>query len=286
MFKGVYTALITPFKKDKSFDDEAFKIIIEEQIEAGIDGLVAVGTTGESPTVTIEENVEIIKTAVNIAAGRTKIIAGTGSNCTREATIMTQKAAEFGADAALIVCPYYNKPSQKGLILHYQAIAQAVPNLPIILYNVPGRSGVKIEADTIIELSKVANIVGVKNATGNLQDTQDIIDKVPETFSLLSGDDDLTYKFIKMGGHGVISVASNLKPKEILNMVHFALAGKNDEAEKIDVEMQEFFKACFYESNPIPIKCLMAMAGKCEEEYRLPLCPIDDKWRDKLKKFV
>lgn len=288
MFTGVITALITPFRDDenRSFDEEAFAALMEEQIAAGIDGVVAVGTTGESPTVTVEENLLVIQKAVEVAKGRTKVIAGTGSNCTREAIEMTLVAEEMGADAALVVTPYYNKPSQKGLILHYQTIAEATPHFPIILYNVPGRTGVKMSAETIIELAKIPNIVGIKNATGDLEDTKALIGNVPADFALLSGDDHLTQPMIAMGGHGVISVASNAKPKEMMQMVHAGLSGKTMEAQNINRELQDFFEACFYESNPMPIKTILAMQGKCQEVFRRPLCSVSEENRERLKKFV
>ncbi len=286
MLKGTFTALITPFKRDGSFDRAAYKKIIEQQIAAGIEGLVAVGTTGESPTVTHDENIEIIDECVKIADGRTKVIAGTGSNSTSEAEYMTRRAAELGADYSLLVCPYYNKPSQEGLYRHFKQIAEAVPQMQHILYNVPGRTGASIAPETVIRLAEIPNIVALKDATGKTEDIDALNERLPAYFSILSGDDDMTIELMKKGASGVISVASNLRPATVKAMVDAVLENRLDDAERIFTEISPLFRACFAESNPLPIKTLMAMEGRCEEVFRLPLCEVSPKTRALLKGFV
>ncbi len=286
MWQGTYTALITPFCADESIDEDIFARLIEDQIVAGVEGVVIAGTTGESPTLTHQENIDIIRLAVKIVDGRTKVIAGTGSNSTREAICMTEKAAEAGADAALLVVPYYNKPSQEGLFLHYQAIANAAPNLPLILYDVPGRTGIRFAPETIIRLARIPNIVALKDATGTLDTLKAVIDKVPTDFSILSGDDDLTLELIRAGGKGVISVASNIAPQRMKALVDAALAEDYPTAEKIDSELKELFDLCFVEANPIPIKAMMTLQNKCEPIYRLPLCPPSAAHQERLEALV
>ncbi len=286
MLRGTFTALITPFTERGDFDRSAFRKIIEEQIAAGIDGVVAIGTTGESPTVTHDENIQIVEYAVDIVHGRTKVIAGTGSNSTKEAIDMTKKAARVGADAAMIVCPYYNKPTQEGLYLHFKTIAEEVPEIPQILYNVPGRTGVNLLPETTLRLSQIPNIIALKDATGSREHLHILEGKLPEYFSILCGEETLTVDFIKAGAHGVISVASNLYPQIVKAMVDAALSNDFNTAEKINAEEMDFYKACFCESNPIPIKTMMSMAGKCEEVFRLPLCNISPENRKRVQNFV
>jgi len=286
MFQGLYTALITPFDQEEKIDFPAFDALIEEQILAGVSGVVVVGTTGESPTLSHEENSKLIERAVKISKGRTQIIGGTGSNSTSEAISMTKRAEKSGVDGVLLVCPYYNKPTQHGLFLHFEAIANACPKIPVILYNVPGRSGVRMEKETILKLAKIPNIVSLKDATGSCEQLETYISELPEDFSLLSGDDALTLEMMEKGAKGVISVASNLYPKEIQNILSLALKGKMEEAKKEDKKWHDFYHSCFLESNPIPIKAMMAMAGKCEEIFRLPLCPPSEKTRETLRSFL
>ncbi len=286
MWHGTITALITPFRSDESFDAGAFERLIEAQIAAGVEGIVACGTTGESPTLTHGENIDIIERAVRIAAGRTNVIAGTGSNNTAEALFMTERAAAAGADAALLVVPYYNKPSQAGLIAHYRAIAEAVPQLPLILYDVPGRTGIRLAPETILELAQVPNIVALKDATGGLETLQAIIPMLPTGFTILAGDDNMTLPMMRQGATGVISVASNLLPARIKALVDAARAEDWPAAESLAAEFDELFGLCFLEANPIPIKSLLALRGVCEPVFRLPLCPPSAEHQRRLEDYL
>ena len=283
MFTGCYTALITPFKENGDLDEDAFTRLINFQIESDIDGLVILGTTGESPTVSAEEHNYIIKRAVEIAHKRTKIIAGTGSNCTAEAIFYSQEAEKSGADGLLQVNPYYNKPTQKGLYQHFKAVAESV-KIPIILYNIMGRTGVNLETSTLLKLAEIENIVSVKEASGNLKQIEEVIQAVPENFSVLSGDDGLTLKLCELGGHGVISVLSNILPKEMKGLVDSCNAENWTEAEKIQKKLSPLFEVCFIETNPQPIKTLLAVEGFCEEVFRLPLTTLESENRKKLLK--
>ena len=287
MFKGVYTAIITPFKRDESIDWDSLKNLVEFQIENGVAGIVPCGTTGESPTLTHPEHDMVIEKVIEYADGRCKVIAGTGSNSTAEAIRLTQHAADAGADACLIVNPYYNKPTQEGLYRHFKAIADSV-KVPIIVYNIKGRTAVNVETSTLMRLIKdCRNIVAVKEASGDLNQMKDVIAKAPKSFSVLSGDDNMTLDLIKAGGLGVISVASNMIPDKMVAMVTASLRKDWPAAEKLNSEMAEFFKGCFIETNPIPIKAALAMKGMCEEVYRLPLCEMRpenrEKWKDILE---
>lgn len=286
MIKGLYTALITPFTKDGKIDYESFEKIIEFQIESRVDGVVVAGTTGESPTLSHKENIEIIKKAIEIIDGRIKIIAGTGSNSTDEAVFMTKEAEKLGADYSLLVCPYYNKPTQNGLFLHYEKISKSCPKINHILYDVPSRTGVSLATETIIELSRIENIVSLKSATNSLEQVKSLQGNLPKNFSILSGDDDLTVEIMKLGGSGVISVASNYKPKELRKIIDLSLERKFSEASDEANKIENFFKVCFCESNPIPIKTIMHEAGFCEEIFRLPLCKISDNNRKLIKNFL
>ncbi len=273
-FSGVYTALITPFTKYGSVDENALERIIEYQISEGVDGLVPCGTTGESPTLSHEEHDRVIELTVKFTAGRVPVIAGTGSNATSEAILLSRHAESAGVDAVLLVNPYYNKPTQKGLYLHFKAIADAV-SIPCIAYNIQGRTGVNIETETLVHLMHdCPNIKVVKEASGNLEQMKDVIKQRKDDFSVLSGDDNLCLKLIEAGGDGVISVASNLVPGLMVKMVHAALEGRFDEAAELEERLKPLFAACFIETNPIPIKTAMAARGWCEEEFRLPLCSL------------
>ena len=261
-FRGVFTALITPFTEYNTVDYDSLEKLVESQILAGIDGLVPCGTTGESPTLSHEEHDRVIAQTIKFTKGRVPVIAGTGSNATSEAIRLSQHAQDAGVDAVLLVNPYYNKPTQKGLFLHFKAIADSV-SIPCILYNIKGRTGVNLETETLLRLeAECPNIVAVKEASGSLD-------------QILSGDDNLSLDLIKRGGDGVISVASNLFPAEMAKMVHLALEGKIEEAEKINAWFSEFFKVCFVETNPIPIKTAMAKEGYVKEIFRLPLCSLE-----------
>lgn len=282
MFSGVYTALVTPFNKNGEFDSQKLKDLVDFQIEEGISGLVPVGTTGESPTLSIKENIEVIDLVVKRSAGRKKIIAGTGANCTAEALEMTKAAKNIGADASLQVAPYYNKPTQEGLYRHFMTIADNI-DLPIVLYNVQGRSGVNIETDTLMRLASHPNIVAVKEASGNLGQMMDVLNRKPDDFDLLSGDDNIAMPVTLMGGNGVISVASNLIPAQMEAMIGAALKGDLTEAKAMHYRFLPLFKSMFIETNPLPIKSAMAILGKVEEVFRLPLCPPSDETKEVLK---
>ncbi len=272
--EGVYTALITPFTKGGNVDEDALKSIIEFQIEKGVSGLVPCGTTGESPTLSHEEHDRVIKLTVEAANGRVPVIAGTGSNATSEAIRLTKHAEESGVDAVLLVNPYYNKPTQKGLYLHFKAIADSV-KIPCVLYNIKGRTGVNLETETLARLARdCSNISTVKEASGDLQQMKDVIGATDSTFHVISGDDNMTLDLIEAGGKGVISVASNLIPDRMVEMVSLALEGKFSEAREKEKVLSDFFKTMFIETNPIPIKTAMAMRGWCEEEFRLPICSL------------
>lgn len=282
-FSGVYTALITPFSDLGTVDYKSLERIVNQQIEAGIDGLVPCGTTGESPTLSHEEHDRVIAQTIKYADGRVPVIAGTGSNCTTEAIRLSQHAEDSGADAVLLVNPYYNKPTQKGLYLHFKAIANSV-KIPCILYNIKGRTGVNIETETLVNLAEECpNIIAVKEASGSIEQMKAVIAATADGFSVLSGDDNLAIELIREGGDGVISVASNLFPHEMVTMTHAALEGSWDEADRLERWFAPFFKACFIETNPIPIKTAMARFGWCRESFRLPMCPLESsKHREEL----
>ncbi len=274
-FRGVYTALITPFTDIGTVDYQALERIVENQIEAGIDGLVPCGTTGESPTLSHEEHDRVIAQTIKYAKGRVPVIAGTGSNATTEAIRLSQHAEDAGADALLLVNPYYNKPTQKGLYLHFRAIAESV-RIPCILYNIKGRTGVNLETETLSSLERdCSNIVAVKEASGSLEQMGNVIETTSSGFSVLSGDDNLALNLIRMGGDGVISVASNLFPREMVRMIHSELEGNWDESERIEAVLSPLFSALFIETNPIPVKTAMARMGWCRESFRLPMCPLE-----------
>jgi 4-hydroxy-tetrahydrodipicolinate synthase len=271
-FQGTYTALVTPFRHGQ-IDDDAFAAHIERQIAGGVDGIVPAGTTGESPTLDHAEHVRVIRLAVETARGRCQVIAGTGSNCTAEAVAMTRQAAEAGADAALLVAPYYNKPSQEGLFRHYRTIAMAT-DLPLILYSVPGRCGVEIGVETTCRLAaECPQIVSIKEASGNTDRVSQLRAALPAEFSILSGSDEVNLPFLCAGANGVISVASNLIPAEIARLVAAFFRGKTDIACGLHAEFYPLCKALFIEPNPVPIKTALALAGLLPSaEVRLPLC--------------
>lgn len=276
-FRGVHTALVTPFTADGFVDEEALERLVEYQITNGIDGLVPCGTTGESPTLSHAEHDRVIDLTVRYAKGRVPVIAGTGSNATSEAVRLSKHAEDHGADAVLLVNPYYNKPTQKGLYLHFKTIANAV-DIPCVLYNIKGRTGVNLETDTLRRLAdECPNIIAVKEASGSLDQMKQVIGQNMEGFAVLSGDDNLSLDLIEAGGDGVVSVASNLLPAIMSEMVHKGLAGDIAGARAINDRLQDFFKACFIETNPIPIKTAMARYGWCLESFRLPLCTLESE---------
>jgi 4-hydroxy-tetrahydrodipicolinate synthase len=285
MLKGVYTAIVTPFKKDGSIDEEAFRKLIDRQIKAGVSGIVPCGTTGESPTLSHEEHNLVIEIACEQAKDKIEVMAGTGSNSTDEAIAMTKHAKEAGADYSLQVVPYYNKPTQKGLYNHFKKIAESV-DIPIVIYNIQGRTGVNLETATLVELSKIPNIVGVKEASGSIQQIMDVIKNVPKEFSVLSGDDGLVLPLMAAGGHGVISVASNAIPEKMVEFVEFGLMEDFISMRKKHYELDEFFKKIFIETNPIPIKKILALQGLIESVYRLPLCEPSESNTDILKQLM
>ena len=278
MFEGAYTALITPFRRDGSVDFDKLRELVGLQAAAGIDGIVPVGTTGESPTLDADEHIEVVRVAIEAAAGRLKVIAGTGANSTAEALELTEKARELGADGTLQVTPYYNKPTQAGLVRHFSAVADL--GLPVVLYNVPGRSSCEIAVATIAELAQHPNVVCVKEAGGSVDRVSRI--KAACDIEVLSGDDALTLPMMSVGAAGVISVASNVAPKAVADLVHAAAAGRWDEARALHYRYYDLFNDMFIETNPIPVKAAAEMVGLAPAFYRLPLCEMAPANREKL----
>ena len=275
--KGVYTAIVTPFNRDGAVDYGKFTELVEMQIAGGVSGILPVGTSGESPTLSMEEHSKVIRTAVEVAAGRCKIMAGSGANSTAEAIHLTHQAKEDGADCSLQVTPYYNKPSQEGLYRHFATVADTC-GLPVVLYNVPGRTGVPIAIDTIARLAKNSNVIGVKEAAGSADRVSDILDNCD--IDVMCGDDALTIPMMSVGAKGVISVASNVIPAEMQRLCDLCEKGDFAGALKIHRKYYRLFRHLFIETNPLPVKAALALMGKIEEVYRLPLCPMADKNRD------
>ena len=269
--KGSITALITPFK-DGKVDEAAFRKLVNWQIEQGTNGLVPCGTTGESPTLSHDEHARVIELCVEEAKGRVPVIAGAGSNSTEEAIMRTRHAKEVGCDAVLHVTGYYNKPTQEGLFQHYKALAEAVP-LPIVVYSVQGRTGVNVEPATLARLATIKNIVGVKEASGNIAQMANVLHEVPSDFKVLSGDDSITIALMGLGGHGLISVASNEIPAEMTTITRLCRNGDYAGARKIQREFLPLMNINFIESNPGPVKAAMAMMGLCQPVWRLPMVP-------------
>jgi len=285
MFTGTYTAIVTPFKNGQ-LDVPALERLIKLQIKGGVDGIVPVGTTGESPTVDYEEHIEVIKLSVKFAAGKIKVLAGTGGNATSEAIYLTKAAEQVGADGSLQVAPYYNKPTQQGLFQHFHAIARAT-RLPIVLYSIPGRCGIEIGVETVNHLvHDSVNIVGIKEAGGNPDRVSQLRAVLGAKFTILSGDDSLTLPFMSVGAQGVISVASNVIPREVVHMVKAFAKGKPDVALRLHQKFYPLFKDLFIETNPVPVKAALAMLGVVEEEYRLPLVAMSAANREKLRKTM
>jgi 4-hydroxy-tetrahydrodipicolinate synthase len=282
MFTGTYTAIVTPFKNGQ-LDKSALERLIKNQARAGVDGIVPVGTTGESPTVDYEEHIRIIEWSVQCAGGRLKVLAGTGGNSTSEAIYLTEHAEKVGADGSLQVAPYYNKPSQEGLYQHFRAVA-AKTRLPLVLYSIPGRCGVEIGVETVKRLAaNCRNIVGIKEAGGNPDRVSQLRAALGPKFEILCGDDALTLPFMALGAQGVISVASNVIPRQVAQMVRLFAAGKTAAALRVHEKYYPMFKNLFIETNPVPVKAALAMLGQMEEEYRLPLAPMSAKNRETLR---
>jgi len=267
-------ALITPMYENGDVDFDALEKLVNFHIESGTKAIVSVGTTGESATLNHDEHIEVMKKTIEYSNGRIPVIAGTGANSTSEAIELTQAAKDINADACLLVTPYYNKPTQEGLYQHYKKIAESV-EINQILYNVPGRTGVDMSVDTVARLADIPNIIGVKDATGDLNVARSLIEKCPESFILLSGDDGTAIDFILMGGHGGISVTANVVPEILSNAYDFAIRGIADKAKEIDITISNFHSHLFIESNPIPVKWAMHKMGFCENGIRLPLTKLE-----------
>src|SRR3989440_8694058 len=285
MFRGTFTAVVTPFRNG-DIDFAAFEKLVEAQIAAGITGVIAVGTTGESPTLTHEEKEEVIQRTVKLANGRCKVLAGTGTNSTRDAIEATKFAEKAGVDGALLVAPYYNKPSQEGLFRHFRAIAEAT-SLPIMLYNIPGRCSVDIGPDTVVRLAEsCGNIVSIKEASGSVERVGELRRRLPKEVTILSGDDGLTLPFMAVGAAGVVSVASNLFPSELCALVRACESGDFKSAENLHRKMFPLFKDLFIEPNPVPAKTALAWRGVMAFEVRLPLCEMTEANQARLRKTL
>ncbi|MGE4357030.1 MAG: 4-hydroxy-tetrahydrodipicolinate synthase [Candidatus Omnitrophota bacterium] len=283
--KGSIVAIVTPFK-DGRVDEVNFKKLINFHLEAGTDGIVPCGTTGESATLSFEEHERVIELTIETVKGKIPVIAGTGSNSTSEAIMLTKHAKKAGADASLLVSPYYNRPTQKGLYEHFKAIAEAV-DIPIILYNIASRTGVNIEPETIAKLAhNCKNIIGVKEASGSLDQMSRIKSLCPPDFLLISGDDSLTLPILAIGGVGVISVVANIVPREVKEMISCFERGEIKKAQQIHYKLLPLIKAMFIETNPIPVKTAMGLLGMCTAELRLPLCSMSEENLEKLKKVL
>jgi 4-hydroxy-tetrahydrodipicolinate synthase len=282
-FRGTYTAIITPFTEYENVDEGALKRLIDFNLAGGVTGIVPCGTTGESPTLTHDEHDRVIELTVEHINGRALVLAGTGSNSTQEAVRLSKHARKAGADALLLVTPYYNKPTQEGMYRHFREIAESV-SIPSIIYNIKGRTGVNLETDTLVRLmTDCANVVGVKEASGDLNQMKDVIARKTKEFCVLSGDDNMTLPLIKAGGDGVISVASNIVPEKMSKMVQLALDGKMTGAEALEKELAPLFAVEFVETNPIPIKYMLSLKGMCQERYRLPICELRPPNKEKVQ---
>jgi len=281
MLEGSMVALVTPMKEDLSLDWDALHGLVEWHIEQGTHAIVAVGTTGESATLNVDEHLQVIKAVVKQVAGRIPVIAGTGANSTTEAIVLTQHAKSAGVDACLLVCPYYNKPSQEGLFLHHRAVAEAVA-IPQLLYNVPGRTAVDMLPDTVARLAEIDNIVGIKEATGSMERLQEIKSRVAEEFILLSGDDASAFEFMCRGGAGEISVTANVAPAQTAKMCELIKSGQVEQARDIDQQLMPLHRALFVESNPIPVKWAVSKLGFIGDSIRLPLTELDEQYHQTL----
>lgn len=278
MFEGAYTAIVTPFTRDGQVDYARFRDLIEFQIAGGIDGLVPVGTTGESPTLDFKEHEKVVEVAIETARRRVKIIAGTGANSTAEALELTRHALQAGADGTLQVTPYYNKPNSLGLVRHFSAVADL--GLPVVLYNVPGRSAKEIPLEVVVEMARHPKVVAIKEAGGSADRVSQILTRCQ--LEVLSGDDALTLPMMIIGAVGVISVASNVAPRPVSDLVHHALAGRWNEARALHLKYYRLFTDLFLDTNPIPVKTALALMGKIEEAFRLPMCEMSEPLKKKL----
>ena len=284
MIKGSIVAIVTPFKNGK-LDEKALSELIEWHIAQGTNAIVPCGTTGESATLDYEEHYRVIEVTIKVVNGRVPVIAGTGANSTDETIMMTRKAKEMGADAALLVAPYYNKPTQEGLYRHYKAVAEAV-DIPQVLYNVPGRTAVNMLPETVARLAEIKNIVAIKEATGNMAQVSEVLRLCGDKITVISGDDFTTFPLILLGGKGTISVSANVAPKDMSDMCRALLEGNIDEARRLHFKLEPLNKGMFIETNPIPVKTALSLMGRIQEEMRLPLCPMSSANRDKLKNIL
>ena len=284
MFEGALVAIVTPFKNGQ-IDEDALRELIDFQIANGTDGIVPCGTTGESATLTHEEHDRVIEITIKAVKKRVPVIAGTGSNSTAEALRLTKHAYQAGADGALLVCPYYNRPTQEGLYQHFKMIAENVP-IPIVPYNIPSRTGVNLLPEMVAKLAKIKNIVGIKEASGSIKQMSDIIDLCGDNFAVLSGDDIFTLPLLAMGGAGIISVISNVAPSDMSGLVDAFAAKDLVKAKALHHKMSPLIEALFIEVNPIPAKAALSLMGKIQCEYRLPLCKMSDANFEKLRKVM
>ena len=285
MFEGVMVAIVTPFSGNQ-VDEEAYRKLIDELIDSGVSGIVPCGTTGESPTLSHAEHMRVTEICIDAVKKRVPVLAGTGSNSTNEAIELTTHAKEAGADGALLVSPYYNKPTQEGLYKHFKSIAEAVVDLPLVLYNIPGRTSINILPETTARLAKIENIVGVKEATGDLNQMARTIEACGPDFTVVSGDDALTLPLMAIGGKGVISVAAQVHPVRMMDMYNAFMQGDWVKSREIFYELLPLFKVLFIETNPIPVKTALAMMGKIGPEFRLPLCEMADDNKTKLRQVL
>jgi 4-hydroxy-tetrahydrodipicolinate synthase len=283
--RGCGTALVTPFAKDGSLDVEALRRLVQFQLKDGIDFLVPCGTTGETPTLEHEEYLGVIRVVVEEVAGKIPVIAGVGGNSTRKVASLAGEVESLGVQGILSVAPYYNKPTQEGLYQHFSTIADST-ELPVILYNVPGRTSSNIEPATVARLSKISNIIAIKEACGNITQQMEVLNSVEPGFRVLSGDDSFTFPLMALGGHGIISVISNEIPGPMARLAHLLLEGKFDEARKLHFQLLPLMQINFIETNPIPVKAALAMMGMVQEVYRLPMCPMKPENRAKLEKVL
>ncbi|UTF61065.1 4-hydroxy-tetrahydrodipicolinate synthase [Gilvimarinus sp. DA14] len=282
MIQGSMVALVTPMNADNSLDWQRLSALVDWHLEQGTHAIVAVGTTGESATLDVDDHLAVIKHVVDQVAGRIPVIAGTGANSTSEAIELTEGAKNAGADACLLVTPYYNKPTQQGLYLHHKAIAEAV-DIPQLLYNVPGRTAVDMQPEIVLELAKLPNIIGIKEATGDMVRAKAIIDAAPAGFKIISGDDETAVELMLLGGHGDISVTANVIPGKLAQMCELAIAGKADEARAINDSLMSLHRAMFLEANPIPVKWALAQMGVIGEGIRLPMTPLSDVYHEQVR---
>ncbi len=283
--RGCGTAIVTPFNRDETIDEPAFRRLVEFQLAGGVDFIVACGTTGESVTLSEDEQARVVELTIAACAGRVPVVAGAGGYNTREVIEKIHRYEALGADAILSVTPYYNKPTQEGLYQHYRAIAEST-RLPIILYSVQGRTAVNLEPATVARLAEIENIAGIKEASGNIAQIAEIAALVDESFKLFAGDDAVVLPVAALGGVGVISVASNLAPRQVSDLCHASVEGRFDEARQLNRQLTPVFKAMFIESNPIPVKAALAMTGMIEEVYRLPLTPMSGANRARLEQVL